>query len=325
MKRKPTIAICYDFDGTLSPGNMQEYGYFDGLDPKERKTFWAESKLMAKENQADGILMYMRLMLRKAEQDKRLRTTKSAFRAYGKSIELYPGVDTWFDRIDAYGKQHGVKIEHYIVSSGLKEMIEGTKIARNFAAIYACSFLYDHNDVAEWPALAINYTTKTQFLFRINKGIKDVSDDVTINQYVPPEERPVPFSRMIYVGDGETDIPCMKLVKEQGGYSIAVFNPKKPAKKKISEKLKRENRVNFCIPADYSVGSKIETMVETIIDKMASDYKLQIEDKTPYRKSKNESKEDLVQDVAEMVDATKSIEGECPNQTPKESVPTSTR
>ena len=303
MKRKPTIAICYDFDGTLSPGNMQEYGFFDGLEPKERKTFWAESKQMAKENQADGILMYMRLMLRKAEQDKRLKTTKTAFRAYGKSIELYQGVDTWFDRIDAYGKRHGVKIEHYIVASGLREMIEGTKIARNFTAIYACSFLYDNNDAAVWPAQAINYTTKTQFLFRINKGIRDVSDDVTINQYIPPEERPVPFTRMIYIGDGETDIPCMKLVKEQGGYSIAVFNPKKIAKKKTSEKLKRENRVNSCIPADYSVGSKIETIVETIIDKMASEYKLQVEDKMSSRKAKVAHKEGLPQNVVNTVPA----------------------
>lgn len=299
MKRKPTIAICYDFDGTLSPGNMQEYGFFDGLDPKERKTFWAESEQMAKDNQADGILMYMRLMLRKAEQDKRLKTTRNAFRAYGKSIELYSGVDTWFDRIDAYGKQRGVKIEHYIVSSGLREMIEGTKISRNFAAIYACSFYYDNNDAAVWPAQAINYTTKTQFLFRINKGIKDVSDNTTINQYVPPEDRPVPFTRMIYIGDGETDIPCMKLVKEQGGYSIAVFNPKRLSKKRMSEKLKREDRVNFCIPADYSVGSKLETMVETIIDKMASDYRLQVEDKTPSKRFKAESNADL--NVAEMV------------------------
>lgn len=301
MTRRPTIAICYDFDGTLSPGNMQEYGFFDGLEAKERKTFWAESKQMAKENQADGILMYMRLMLRKAEQDKRLKTTKSAFRAYGKSIELYPGVDTWFDRIDAYGKKHGVKIEHYIVSSGLKEMIEGTKIVRNFTAIYACSFLYDNNDVAVWPAQAINYTTKTQFLFRINKGIRDVSDNVTINQYVPPEDRPVPFTRMIYVGDGETDIPCMKLVKEQGGYSIAVFNPRKLANKKTSEKLKREDRVNFCMPADYSEGSKIETMSKIIIDKMVNDYKLQVEDKTSYRKVRLEGKEDIAGEVAEMV------------------------
>lgn len=284
MRRKPTIAICYDFDGTLSPGNMQEYGFFDGLEPKERKTFWAESKQMAKEHQADGILMYMRLMLRKADQDKRLKTTKSAFKAYGKSIELYPGVETWFSRINEYGKKCGVKIEHYIVSSGLKEMIEGTKIAHYFTGIYACSFLYDNNDVAVWPAQAINYTTKTQFLFRINKGIKDLSDDTSINQYVAPEERPVPFSRIIYIGDGETDIPCMKLVKEQGGYSIAVFNPKKAQKKKVSERLKREHRVNFCIPADYSTDSKIEEIIKRIIDKMASECRLHVASKSSHRK-----------------------------------------
>lgn len=301
-KKIPTIAICYDFDGTLSPGNMQEYGFFDGLDPKERKTFWAESKEIAKENQADGILTYMWLMLEKAKQDKRLKTTKAAFRAYGKSVELYPGVKTWFDRIDAYGKQKGVRIAHYIVSSGLKEMIEGTKIAHCFEDIYACSFLYDNNNAAIWPAQAINYTTKTQFLFRINKGVKDVTDDKTINQYVPPEERPVPFSRMIYMGDGETDVPCMKLVKEQGGYAIAVYNPKKPSKKKVTEKLKHDHRVNFCIPADYSVGSKMESMVEAIIDKMVSEYHLVQTDKATFRKTGADDKAIVVEDVREMVD-----------------------
>lgn len=308
MKRKPVIAICYDFDGTLSPGNMQEYGFFDGLEPKERKTFWAESKQMAKDNHADGILMYMNLMLRKAERDKRLKTTKSAFHAYGKNIELYQGVDTWFRRIDSYGKLSGVKIEHYIVSSGLKEMIEGTKIARCFTAIYACSFLYDNNDVAVWPALAINYTTKTQFLFRINKGIKDVSDDGAINKYTPPAERPVPFSRMLYIGDGETDIPCMKLVKEQGGYSIAVYDPKKPAKKRVSENLKHENRVNFCIPADYSEGSKMETMVKLIIDKMSCEYKMQIEEKRIYRKEERTSEDPKPDARMTIEDETSSVE-----------------
>ena len=272
--KKPTIAICYDFDGTLSPGNMQEYGFFDGLTPSERRTFWTESKKLARDNQADNILMYMKLMLDKAKEDKRLRTTRKAFKAYGKSIELYEGVESWFDRISNYGSERNMNIKHFIVSSGLQEMIEGTRISKYFERVFACSFFYDNNDAAIWPAQVVNFTTKTQCLFRINKGVRDITDDRLINQYVAPEKRPIPFSRMIYIGDGETDIPCMKLVKEQGGYSIAVFDPSKTGKKKVSKRLKDEGRVNFSIPAEYSCGSKLEETIFRIIDKMASEYAL---------------------------------------------------
>jgi len=273
VKRKPTIAICYDFDGTLSPGNMQEYGFFDGLSPSERRNFWKESYDLARSNGADPILTYMLYMLSKAD-DCKLKTTKKAFKDYGSTVELHQGVETWFSRVNKFGEKLGMKIEHYIVSSGLREMIKGTSIAREFEEIFACSYFYDQNGVAKWPAQAINYTTKTQFLFRINKGIKDITDDKKINEYVRPQDRAVPFSRMIYIGDGATDIPCMKLVKDQGGFSIAVYGPKKISKKKVSERLLNEGRVNFCLPADYSEGKRLERVVFAMIKKMASEYEL---------------------------------------------------
>ena len=147
-------------------------------------------------------------------------------------------------------------------------MIEGTKIAREFARIYASGFMYDENGVAVWPALAINYTTKTQFLFRINKGSPEVYDNTRINKYVPKDERPLPFANMVYIGDGETDIPCFRLVKDEGGCSIAVYRPRKPASKAQTERLLVEGRASLIAPADYREGSIIDRSVRAIIDRI---------------------------------------------------------
>ena len=176
----------------------------------------------------------------------------------------------WFDQINSYGKGIGLNVKHYINSSGLKEMIEGTPIAKKFESIYACSFLYDVDGVAYWPAVAVDYTTKTQFLFKINKGIREISDNRRINEYVPREERPMPFERMIYFGDGETDVPCMSVVKDQGGHSIAVYG--QPRKKATALRLIKENRVNFACKADYSEEGEIYATVCRILDKIRADY-----------------------------------------------------
>lgn len=272
-KKKPTVAICYDFDGTLSPGNMQEYGFFSGL-KKAAKTFWKDSKDLVEKNNADPILAYMKLMIDKAEIGD-MATTKSAFKAHGKSVEFFVGVTDWFKRINQYGKDKGITIEHYIVSSGLKEMIEGTIISKEFEKIYACSFMYDANDVAVWPAVAVNYTTKTQFLFRINKGITNDNDHKLINSFVPDGERPIPFSRMIYIGDGATDVPCMKLVKEKGGTSIAVYPPKSSKKRIETEKLIDDQRVNCISDANYTEGAQLDLMIKLVIDKISANVKLQ--------------------------------------------------
>lgn len=262
------VALVYDFDGTLALGNMQEFGFVQaiGKDPNE---FWNRTYEMAVGNDASGILCYMYLMLQEAKANG-ISLKRENFQKFGSMIELFQGVEEWFSLINQYGKSIGLNIKHYINSSGLKEMVEGTPIAKEFENIYACSFLYDAEGNAYWPSVAVDYTTKTQFLFKINKGIKEVSDNKKINEYVADEDRPIPFERMIYFGDGETDVPSMSVVKSQGGHAIAVYgNPKKKA---TAMKLIKENRVDFMCKADYSEGGEIHSTVKRILDKIRVDY-----------------------------------------------------
>jgi phosphoserine phosphatase len=266
------FAIAYDFDGTLAPGNMQERDFIPAIG-MTRRAFWDEVRKLAKDHEADNILVYMGLMLEKARAH-HVQVRRSNFESYGRSLKLFEGVPEWFDRIRVYGNESGVRVEHYVISSGLREMVAGTIIARKFKAVYASSFWYDHHGVARWPALALNYTTKTQYLFRINKGSLHVYDHSKVNEYVPHAERPIPFTNMIFVGDGETDIPCFRLVKDLGGHSIAVYKPRTRRARTISEKLIRDGRVNFIAPADYSDGRELDRIVKGIIDKVAADYHL---------------------------------------------------
>jgi 2-hydroxy-3-keto-5-methylthiopentenyl-1-phosphate phosphatase len=268
-RTKPIIAICYDFDGTLSPRNMQEYDYLPQLNIHPKK-FWAEAKAKARSQGADDILAYMCLMLEKAHATSHVKISRSALQDCGRTVALFPGVEGWFDRISRFAAKSGASVEHYIISSGIREMIEGTPIAKKFKRIYASSFMYDQHDVAKWPGMAINYTTKTQFLFRINKGALDPSDNSRINTYIAKDDRPVPFERMIYIGDGTTDIPCMKLVRAQGGYSIAVFKAKS-RKKSDARKLLEEERVNFVSSADYRNNSALDRQVKRVIARMLAD------------------------------------------------------
>ncbi len=271
---KFTIALIYDFDGTLAAGNMQEYDFIPAIG-KSNIEFWNEANHLAEEQDADQILTYMAVMIREAHA-KGLSLRREAFQESGKKVTLYPGVEEWFDRINAYAESCGVQVVHYINSSGLKEIIEGTSIADKFRKIYACSFLYNVDGIAYWPGVAVNYTNKTQFIFKINKGVESVYDTKQVNKFMEEKQRPVPFSRMIYVGDGTTDIPCMKLVKNFGGHSIAVYNPKDKAKRREMNTLIRDNRVNHVCPADYSEGKEMDTVVKAIIDKCVADYKLSL-------------------------------------------------
>lgn len=269
---KPTVALIYDFDGTLAPGNMQEYDFIPAVG-KSNREFWSEANALAEEQDADMVLTYMARMIQ-AARSKGLSLRREAFRESGRRVALYRGVREWFARINDYGARRGMHIVHYINSSGLKEIIEGTEIAGEFRKIYACSFLYDVDGIAYWPAVAVNYTNKTQFIFKINKGVESVFDTRKVNQYMEEKSRPVPFSRMIYVGDGTTDIPCMRLVKNFGGHSIAVYNPDEKGQRRTMNDLIRDNRVNHVCPADYTAGSEIDTVVKTIIDKIVLDTRL---------------------------------------------------
>ncbi len=277
-KKLIKVAIAYDFDGTLAPGNMQEHAFLPtlGIDPK---TFWTNTKKKARENDMDEILAYMQITLDEA-RIKNLPIRKSDFINYGKGIQFFEGVETYFERINAYAKTKDIVIEHYIISSGLREFIKGTKIAKYFKNIFASGFEYDANGVAVWPALAINYTNKTQYLFRINKGINNSYDNYEINKFMPEKDRYIPFEQMIYIGDGETDVPAMKMIKYQGGKAIAVYNPKirakknKPSPKQICENLISQNRANYIAPADYSEGSELDKMIKLIIDKIHAETEL---------------------------------------------------
>ena len=273
MRKEPIVALIYDFDGTLSPGNMQEFGFIQAIG-KSPEEFWRMSDDIAKGQDASNILAYMKLMFDEAKTAG-IKLRREDFMKFGEKIELFAGVREWFKAVRKYGKSKGVKIEHYINSSGLAEMIEGTPIAKEFKRILACSFLYNEKGEAIWPGVAVDYTAKTQFLFKINKGILSIRDNKRVNESQMEEKKRIPFSHMIYFGDGETDVPCMKIVKMFGGNSIAVYNPQIEKKKKTAQKLLRQKRVNFMSPADYTVGSRTYKLVCAIIDKIRTEYELQ--------------------------------------------------
>ena len=268
---KPVVAICYDFDKTLSPNDMQAQGYIQsvGYDVDE---FWKDSNSVAFANDMDQNLAYMYKMLDEARG--RFVFNRQALMDYGAKVQLFKGVEEWFDRIRQYGAENGVIVEHYIISSGLKEMIEGTSIAKKgvFEQIYANSFYYDDRGEVKWPAQVVNYTNKTQFLFRIEKGVLNPNDPM-VNDYIPLEDVRVPFRNMIYIGDSDTDVPCMRLVNAYGGHSIGVYNSETGDKTKVY-KMMQEDRIRYFAPADYTDGSELDVLVKTIIDRTQANEKL---------------------------------------------------
>ena len=269
---RPVIAICYDFDKTLSPDDMQAQGYIQSVG-YNIPDFWTESNGLAEKNDMDQNLAYMYKMVEEAEGH--FVFNREKLKEYGSKVALFPGVNSWFERIREYGLRQGVIVEHYIISSGLKEMIEGTDVAKAgaFERIYASSFYYNDRGVAKWPAQVVNYTNKTQFLFRIEKGILDVNDP-GVNDYFSPDEIRIPFRNIIYIGDSDTDIPCMKLVNSYGGHSIGVYNPETSDKQKVY-KMMRDSRIKFFAPADYSENAELDVLVKAIIDRTVTNEKLE--------------------------------------------------
>lgn len=262
-------ALVYDFDGTLAPGNIQEHSFIPGLGI-ENNTFWREVKDDARRHDADEILIYMRQMLLRANSLGQ-QVTAEELKRHGKLTPLFNGVITWFDRINTHAATLGLDLEHYIISSGILEMIQGTPIADRFRMIFASKFIYSEGGEAIAPGVAINYTNKTQFLFRINKGILNYWDNDAINRWMPIPHRPIPFSRMVFIGDGETDIPAMKMVRHQGGHSVAVFDPEKWGS--LQEQIHRliaEDRADYVAPADYQPGSQLEVTIRGALGRMVA-------------------------------------------------------
>lgn len=260
---KPIIAIIYDFDKTLTTTDMQNYNFIPalGMTPEE---FWGETGKFSDKTGVERILSYMYMMIVKA-REKGINLTKEFLYEQGKNMEYFDGVLTWFDRINEYGEKKGIKIEHYLISSGTKEIIEGSEIAKHFKAIFGCEFYFDpQTKLPVWPKLAINYTAKTQFYFRITKGILDVSEDNALNRKLVDHR--IPHRNIIYIGDGMTDVPVMLLVKQNGGHSIAVYP--KGEREKV-EYLYTDGRVNFVARADYTEKSDINSIVRLIIDQVS--------------------------------------------------------
>ena len=263
---KPTIGILYDFDKTLCTTDMQEYDFIKNLGMTS-SAFWGEAATLTREHEVEKILAYMLVMIRKCKE-KGIPLTEEYLKKCGEHVELFKGVSTWFDRINAFGEEMGVKIEHYIISSGTYEIIQGTPIAKYFKRIYACRSMYDENGEALWPALAINYTLKTQYIYRISKGVFDESDE-RVNDVIPRSERYIPYENIVYIGDSATDIPCMKLVSSKNGHAIGVYNPQLQNTAQV-ERLFREGRISFYAPADYREDMPLDTYLKTVIDEIAA-------------------------------------------------------
>lgn len=277
-KQKPIVAFLYDFDKTLCTTDMQDYAFIPslGMTPAE---FWPEANSFGRSNRMDGILAYMYTMIQEAEKKNR-PFTRADLVEKGRGIVLFPGVEGWFRRINAFGAEQGVEVEHYIISSGLREIIEGSTISGEFKEIYASEFYYDESGHPVWPKLAVNFTAKTQFVYRINKGVLDVSDDKTLNDSMPDDSKRVPFPNMVYMGDGLSDVPCMKMMRAYGGQAIAVYQS---GNRTGVEDLLAKGRVDFIFPADYREGTALDLTVKNIIRKMAITDQLGLENSQQLR------------------------------------------
>lgn len=272
-KNNVKVALIYDFDRTLSTTDMQDYTLIPefGMKPND---FWDLANKWSADNQADQVTGSM-YYVQKTAKEKGIKLTKDFFKKCGKNIEYFAGVMEWFERINKYGKHLKLEVEHYLISAGYEEILAGASIRKEFKEMFACSYAFGEDGTPIWPARVINYSIKVQFLSKINKGLSKI-DDVAVNEFMPENKRPIPFDRMIYFGDGMTDIPSMKLVNQRGGNAIAVYAPKKETEKVKAIKLLSDNRVNFALPADYREHTEIDKVVKTILDKLATERDLEV-------------------------------------------------
>lgn len=278
MSKKPIVAFLYDFDYTLCQENMQDFGLIPalGLTPDE---FWGKAAKFVSDTGCERILSYMHVIVEECKKQN-IKCTKEWFHKLGKDIQYFPGVLDWFKRINSYAKKKGLEVEHYLISSGNKELVEGSKIAKEFKEIYACEFCFDpKTKLPTWPKLVINYTQKTQFFYRISKGVTNIHDDVNINK--KSEKRRIDHQNIIYIGDGLTDVPAMTVVKNSGGRSIAVYSHHK---KDTVIGLMKEKRVNYACKADYREGKELDKVAKLIIDNIA------ITEKLSHRESQEKKK-----------------------------------
>ena len=262
-----TIAIVYDFDGTLTPEAMQEYTILPNIGIRGKK-FWEEVKRESIKTKGEEIVTYMRLMVEKAHH-RQYAVTPSILKKLAKNIVFYPGVQTYFKRINEYARRKfkkEIKIRHYILSSGLKEIIVGTPIAKNFYKIFASEYYFDEYKKAVFPKIIVNDTVKTQFLFRINKGVENLNE--SINTHMPEAHRAIPFQNILYIGDGMTDVPCMTVTRKQGGYAVAVYKPHSHKGKATCRDLLLARRADFIAKADFRKNSRLEKIIKLVMHNM---------------------------------------------------------
>jgi len=257
------IALCYDFDGTLCPGYMQDQKLLHDckIEPKD---FWIKVANYAKENHSDPTLAYLMLL----EQQMRLAGLKvnaETFIKYGKELKLFKGVDEWFSRIKQFGKLHNIEIQHFIISSGLADVIKGCSFIKDIKLVYASSYIYKDGK-GVWPKLSVNYSNKVQFLYRINKGTFDVFDQVGVNAKKDPNDSiNIPFQNFIFFGDGETDVPCFSVNQKNSGKNICIYEKGNEKSFEIGKKLYSEGRVHYLLDGDYSENSEIDKLIKQFI------------------------------------------------------------
>jgi phosphoserine phosphatase len=269
IEQRPRVVFAYDFDGTLAPGNMQDHAFIPDELGMNRAEFWAEVNALARAQRGDEILAYMHLMLAKA-REKGLELNLESWRRRGVTLPLFPGVEGWFERQNARAAELDVDLRHFVISSGNRELIEGSPIARYFERIYASAFMFNAEQDAIGIALGVNYTSKTQYLFRINKWTLDEWDSVAINRAQEKEERPVPFDRIVFFGDGFTDVPIMRTVTDQGGYAVAVYEQGNQRSEAAAVGLRREGRARLAGPADYSEGAHLDRLMGAVLAEISA-------------------------------------------------------
>jgi hypothetical protein len=281
---RPLVVFAYDFDGTLAPGHMQNHAFIPDELGMDRAAFWAEVHELARRQRGDEILAYMHLMLAKA-RERNLELSLESWRRRGAGLQLFPGVEDWFGRQNARALELGLDLRHFIISSGNRELIEGSPIAGCFERIYASAFMFDAEEDAVGVALAVNYTSKTQYLFRINKWTLDEWDGVTINRAQAKEDRPAPFDRIVYFGDGFTDIPIMRVVSDQGGHAVAVYDPADPDSRAAALNLRADGRAHLAGPGDYRDGAPLDRLAAALLARSAADLQARAAVAWPQRSS----------------------------------------
>ena len=259
------IAVVYDFDGTLTPQPMQEYTILPEIGIKDGKKFWKQVNEESTRTNGEAIVAYMRLMLEKSKS-RRFPVTAERLKKLAKNINYFPGVQTYFKRINNYVKKQfgrGIEVRHYVISAGLKEIISGTSIAKYFYKVFASEYYYNEYGAATFPNVVVNDTLKTQFIFRINKGKENLNEN--INLHMPMHLRPIPFQNILYIGDGLTDVPCMTVIRKNGGSAIAVYKPYSSGGKQICKQLLKAERVDFIAKADYKSGTELDRLIKLLL------------------------------------------------------------